>query len=174
MSDWPRGRGPSDRIERLYDEHAAGLYRYALMILADGESAGDVVQQVFLRLVSGAADGAESTIRLPAESAAVSAYLLRAVRNECYSVLRGHERRQIGIEQSHMIEPVDPGGDPAERVLVEQALRALPPEQREVVHLKIFEGRTFQEIADLTGESINTAASRYRYAIEKLKGLLSS
>ena len=48
----------------------------------------------------------------------------------------------------------------------------LPAEQREVVHLKVFEGMTFQEIADLCGESINTVASRYRYAIEKLRDQL--
>jgi DNA-directed RNA polymerase specialized sigma24 family protein len=40
---------------------------------------------------------------------------------------------------------------------------------RRAVHLKVWEGMTFQEIAHLTGESLNTAASRYRYAIEKLR-----
>jgi DNA-directed RNA polymerase specialized sigma24 family protein len=54
------------------------------------------------------------------------------------------------------------------------ALRALPPEQREVIHLKVFEGHTFNEIADLTGESINTAASRYRYAMDKLRAMLGA
>jgi RNA polymerase sigma-70 factor (ECF subfamily) len=53
-------------------------------------------------------------------------------------------------------------------------MRSLPPEQREVVHLKVFEGLTFQEIADLAGESINTVASRYRYALEKLRGQLGT
>ena len=53
------------------------------------------------------------------------------------------------------------------------AEKQLPAEQREVVHLKVWEGMTFQEIADLTGESLNTAASRYRYAIEKLRTILA-
>jgi DNA-directed RNA polymerase specialized sigma24 family protein len=35
--------------------------------------------------------------------------------------------------------------------------------------MKAFEGRSFQEVADLTGESINTIASRYRYGMEKLR-----
>ncbi len=48
------------------------------------------------------------------------------------------------------------------------AVSQLPPEQAEVVVLKIWEGFTFAEIADLIGESPNTAASRYRYALEKL------
>jgi DNA-directed RNA polymerase specialized sigma24 family protein len=41
-----------------------------------------------------------------------------------------------------------------------------------VLHLKAFEGQTFQEIARTTAESINTVASRYRYALEKMKALL--
>jgi len=53
------------------------------------------------------------------------------------------------------------------------ALRELPADQREVVHLKAFEGMTFQEIADLTNESVNTIASRYRYAVEKLRARLT-
>jgi RNA polymerase sigma-70 factor (ECF subfamily) len=62
--------------------------------------------------------------------------------------------------------------DPDLRIAIERALRALPPEQREVVHLKAFDGMTFQEIADATGESINTIASRYRYAMEKMRAQL--
>jgi RNA polymerase sigma-70 factor (ECF subfamily) len=59
-----------------------------------------------------------------------------------------------------------------ERLAVQQAMRALPPEQREVVHMKVFEGMTFQEIADTTDEPLNTVASRYRYALEKLRAFL--
>jgi RNA polymerase sigma-70 factor, ECF subfamily len=46
-------------------------------------------------------------------------------------------------------------------------------DQREVIHLHVFEGRTFQEIATLAGESINTIASRYRYALQKLRQALT-
>lgn len=56
---------------------------------------------------------------------------------------------------------------------IEQAFRELPIEQREVVHLKIYDQMTFNQIAEATGLSINTVASRYRYALEKLQRLLS-
>jgi RNA polymerase sigma-70 factor (ECF subfamily) len=56
--------------------------------------------------------------------------------------------------------------------MLEQAIRDLPPEQREVLHLKAFEGLTFQEVARITAESIDTVGSRYRYALEKLRAVL--
>jgi hypothetical protein len=54
------------------------------------------------------------------------------------------------------------------REKVQEAVAKLPAEQAEVVVLKIWEQFTFAEIADLINESPNTAASRYRYALEKL------
>ena len=61
--------------------------------------------------------------------------------------------------------------------LLESAVTALPPNYREVVSLKLWGGLTFQQIAVVTGVPLNTAASRYRYALEELrqalKGVLS-
>jgi RNA polymerase sigma-70 factor (ECF subfamily) len=65
-----------------------------------------------------------------------------------------------------------PGCSVAEQAALEQALRALPPEQREVVHLHVYDGMTFQEVAAATGESINTVAARYRYALEKMRKMI--
>jgi RNA polymerase sigma-70 factor (ECF subfamily) len=96
------------------------------------------------------------------------------VRNECYSTLRTRRREIVVTVDARLLETVEASDDrPAERLAIEQALRELPPEQREVIHLKVFEGLTFQEIADATGESINTAASRYRYATGKLRAILT-
>ena len=61
-----------------------------------------------------------------------------------------------------------------ERIALEGAIRLLPPEQREVIHLHVFEGWTFQQVADASDESINTIAARYRYAIAKLRQTLTS
>ena len=67
-------------------------------------------------------------------------------------------------------------GNPAQREAaldVESALSRLPEEQRETVALKIWGDLTFEEIADVQGVSINTAAARYRYALQKLKESLA-
>ena len=155
---------PSDDewIGQIYDRYGAALYRYAVMVLADTAGAADVVQTVFVSLLRrrGRPDFDER-------------YLRRAVRNECFSVLR-RRRRDPLASAAPMLERVDPHDERTdERLALEQALRELPPEQREVVHLKMFEGMTFQEVADVTDESINTIASRYRYAIDKLRAHLT-
>jgi len=151
---------PSDDewIGQLYDRYGAALYRYAVMVLADPAAAADAVQGVFVGL-----------LRRRAPPEYDERYLRRAVRNECFSALR-RRRRDVLAASTPILEPLEAARDrPDERIAIERALRELPPEQREVVHLKVFEGMTFHEIADATGESINTVASRYRYAIDKLR-----
>ncbi len=56
--------------------------------------------------------------------------------------------------------------------MLEDAVKSLQPIYREVITLKVWGGLTFQEIAETTGVPLNTAASRYRYAIEGLRGIL--
>jgi RNA polymerase sigma-70 factor (ECF subfamily) len=55
------------------------------------------------------------------------------------------------------------------RDAIEQALRRLPEEQREVLAMKIWGGLSFPQIAEALGISANTAASRYRYALIRLR-----
>jgi len=58
---------------------------------------------------------------------------------------------------------------PGEDAELERAVKDLPPNLREVVVLKTWSALTFQEIATTLGVPLNTAASRYRYAIERLR-----
>ncbi len=160
----PRRDASSDRLADLYDRFAGTLFRHAAMILADRVAAADAVHNVFLKLAKAGSGGDVEAL----------AYLRRAVRNECYSVMRTRRRDIVVAVDAQLLEIVEGEDDqPAERLALEQALQQLPAEQREVVHLKVWEGMTFQEIADLTGESLNTAASRYRYAMEKLRAILT-
>ena len=52
------------------------------------------------------------------------------------------------------------------------ALGELPPDQRAVVHLKLWSGLTFEQIAETLEIPLNTAASRYRYGLDKLRARL--
>ena len=154
-------RPPDDArslVGRLYDRHGASLYRYAVLLLADPVAAEDAVHQVFATI-----------LRRPPRFDDEAHYLRRAVRNECYSHLRRRQRRREVGEADALVEPVVEGVSPEERMALEGAIRALSPEQREVIYLHVFEGLTFKEVADAVDASINTVAARYRYALAHLK-----
>src|SRR5882672_55680 len=113
-----------EEIARLYDRYAAGLYRYALVVLADHGLAEDAVQQVFSRLLS-----AKDTrpLMMP------DRYLRRAVRNECLTLLRRGEAvgRAERTGDRPLLEPADGGEavDHVERLSLEAALLELPVDQ---------------------------------------------
>jgi RNA polymerase sigma-70 factor (ECF subfamily) len=149
-------------LAELHDQYGPRLYRYALLILADADAAGDAVQEAFCQL-------AHALRRQP--DVGTLAYVTTIVRNECYSRLRRRKRSPV-VSEPPLLEPAAPDAHADEQLVVEQALRALPPEQREVVYLKVYEGLTFQEIGERCGISLNTAASRYRYALDGLRRVL--
>ena len=157
------GTNRPEGLADVYDRLAPSLFRYALILLANHHEAEDVIQHVFAVLVRRGLAGLDSVDR----------YLRVSVRNECYTALGRRRNGQARQHDPDLLETVAMSDRPDDRLAVEEALRRLPPEQREAVHLKVFEGRTFQEIADLSGESINTVASRYRYGIDKLKEALT-
>ncbi|MEO7273920.1 MAG: sigma-70 family RNA polymerase sigma factor [Vicinamibacterales bacterium] len=153
-------------VGRLYDQHGTALYRYALMLLADPAAAEDAVQQVFASMLS---SGVATAIQHDRE------YLRQAVRNACYSMLRRRVTRAEVGDGTPLLEMVPgAGGSPDERVLLEQAMRGLTVDQREVVHLHVYEGLTFQEIATMQDASINTVAGRYRAALQRMRQHLSA
>lgn len=156
---------PEHEAGRLYDAHGASLYRYALMILASREGAQDVIQQVFATLLDTPRRRIDDEER----------YLRRAVRNACYSALRYRKIRRGRTADDTLLEVAGeaPPVSEEDRIALAEAIRELPPDQREVIHLHVFEGRTFKEVAEMTGEPLNTIASRYRYALEKLKATLT-
>jgi RNA polymerase sigma-70 factor (ECF subfamily) len=146
-------------VARVFEDCGGRLYRYALVILMDRQDAEDVLQQVFAGLLTSA--------RMPADA---EAFLRVAVRNAAFSMLRRRRTRRAAADQ--ILIPTVPECSPEERAALEQALRLLPPEQREVVHLHVYEGMTFLEIARSLGQSINTVSARYRYALNSIRRTL--
>jgi len=144
-------------LKALYEKHGSALAAYACCFGLDFGSAEDVVQQVFLKLLEG-------RVACPQTPAA---YLYRSVRNTALNRRRDITREAEMPEVTSWL--ISPDGLAEEALAVRAALRDLPDEQREAIFLKVWAGMTLQEIADLLDISINTAASRYRYAVEKLR-----
>lgn len=107
-----------------------------------------------------------------------NALILTSLRRAAIDKARSEDRR-VNREQAHLIlegDPVDwfnPEPDEREKA-VAAALKLLPPEQREVVTLKIWGDLTFDEIGRQLEISPNTAASRHRYALTALKKHLAA
>ena len=150
----------AEDLRALYDEHGRSLLAYARSLLRDTASAEDVLHQVFTRLLEGGVsiEGAP----LP--------YLCRAVRNGAFNYRR-RTVREIGLDTRAAWLEAPPGMAEA-GLAIEQALDALPIEQREVVVLHVWGRLTFQEIATTLAIPLNTAASRYRYGLVKLRETL--
>jgi len=159
-------RDHPDAVELLWDRYARDLLAFLQAVLCSRHDAEDVLQTVFIRIVR--------QRRRLAEARCLDAYVYQIARNEAARFLRRRGRKR---EDEAGAEPwlVAAEADSAPGELAEQlqaALAQLPPAQREVVVLKIYRDKTFQEIAAILELSQNTAASRYRYALEKLRVLL--
>lgn len=153
--------GREEAFAALYDRFAPSLFRFAWAMLRSRQDAEDAVQEVFLGLVRSRALGRIENL---------SAYLFGALRNAASRMTARKGEALLPLPDRPALEN-PPGLDLSD--WLERALDCLPPEQREVLSLKIDGGLTFAEVAAVLDVSPNTAASRYRYALEKLRGLYS-
>lgn len=134
--------------------------------LADAE---DVVQDAFVRYWR----------RQRVLGGDPQALLLTSIRRAAFDLARRNRRRtnreeraEAGVEAVALFEPLAEADD--RRRAIEAALPRLPAEQREVLVLKIWGELTFDEIARQLDIPLNTAASRYRYALAALRRELSA
>jgi RNA polymerase sigma-70 factor (ECF subfamily) len=154
--------GTPEGFSQLYDRYGARLYSTALRLLGRSQDAEDAVQETFAALV-------RSRHRI-AGIEDLKAYLFASLRRSAarLATRRGAEPplSERAVEQAATPEPApdDPRGERLAR-----GLARLPIEQREVIAMKIEGELTFAEIGRALGISANTAASRYRYGLERLR-----
>lgn len=152
-------QGREEAYAEVYDRFGPGMFKAAWAILGKAWDAEDAVEEVFVALVRGRE-------HLPGVRD-LRAYLMTSVRRAAGRI--GSARRPEA--DSPLVEASEPTPAPAppDRELFEQAVRSLPSEQREVLALKAYGGLTFAEIGETLGVSANTAASRYRYALDHVR-----
>ncbi|HLX95278.1 MAG TPA: RNA polymerase sigma factor [Verrucomicrobiae bacterium] len=156
-------------LERLYDEHAQSLYAFLLNFTRDKSDTHDLLQEVFVKLA-----------RQPELLGGVRderAFLIRLAHNAAIDLIRRRGTRER-VKDNFAAETISSfalANDPDEQAFrtgLAGALAELPPDQRAVVHLKLWEGLTFEQIAAALDIPQNTAASRYRYGLDKLRDRL--
>jgi RNA polymerase sigma-70 factor (ECF subfamily) len=161
--------GSKDALGRIYEKYKTDLFVLAMALLNDTSAAEDVVHDVFLSFVQ-----AIERFRL---TGSLKGYLLTCAANRARNVNKA--RHQQNIEPS-LTEVVDSGSDdpPCSIICNEQlqrlsgAMAQLPYEQREIIMLHFQAGLTLRGIAKSLGISVNTAKSRYRYGLDKLRLIL--
>jgi len=153
-------------LQRLYDEHAQALFAFLLNFTRNENDTRDLLQDIFIKLAR-----QPDLLRAARDE---RAFLIRLAHNAAIDLIRRRGTRQKQHDQS-ALEPIPifaATSDPDEssfRSALSVALAELPPEQRAVVHLKLWEGLTFDKIAETLDIPQNTAASRYRYGLDKLR-----
>lgn len=172
------------RISETIAREQARLRQFIRKRVPDDGDAEDIFQDVFYELVD--------AYRLMKPVEQVGAWLFRVARNRIIDRFRSKRPAVLGndaialsaegetIQQwEDLLPSPDAGPDAAyaRRVLLEEldaALEDLPEEQREVFVANEIEGRSFKELAEATGVSINTLLSRKRYAVLQLRRRLQA
>jgi len=155
-----------ESLEELYDGHAQALFAFLLNLTRNEADTRDLLQEVFCKIARrrDLLDDARDT----------RAFLLRTAHNLALDLIRRRAARErkhdaLAGESPAVFEPADDLDERRCREALAAALAELPEEQRAVIHLKLWEGLTFEAIAETLGIPPNTAASRYRYGIDKLR-----
>jgi len=163
--------GDAGAFQVLYERHNHALYRYLLRLCKHRDTAEDLYQEVWSNIIR-----ARKNYR---PTAKFTTFLFRVAHNCFIDNIRRNKRhtREVAIDPDESASQSDPPELLAEQHIarrrLDQALAALPEEQRDVVLLFLEAGLNVDKIAIVTGVNRETAKSRLRYATAKLKSALS-
>jgi len=170
------------RISEVIEREGRRLFHFIRQRVDDQGDAEDILQDVFYELTE--------AYRLMRPVEQVGAWLYRVARNriidrfrkrkpEAFSEVSAGASEEEALRLEDLLPSPDAGPEAqyARRVLLEEldtALEELPEEQRDVFIAHEIDGRSFKQLADETGLSINTLLSRKRYAILHLRRRLQA
>ncbi|MBW2703120.1 MAG: RNA polymerase sigma factor [Deltaproteobacteria bacterium] len=176
--------GDAKAFEELAERHRRGIYAFILRFVGHRNTADDLLQDVFVRIVR-SADGFERRSRF-------TTWAYTIARNLCIDHLRKqkHRRHQSldqplrkgeneGLSLMDRVATKDAGPDRGAenarlRTLLAEAVAALNEEQREVFLMREQAGLPFDAIAGVVGAPVNTVKSRMRYALQNLRARLEA
>jgi RNA polymerase sigma factor (sigma-70 family) len=167
---WRLNRGDPASLCRIYEKHRSCLMRVAAALLHDRSLVEDVLHDVFVSFAQTA-----GRFRL---NGSLKAYLSICVANRARDVNRSARRQgPVCVEDAGLAhEGPGPEAECMDQELsarIDEAMARLPDEQREIVVLHLMGDLPFRQIAGLKEISINTAMSRYRYGLEKIRSAVN-
>ena len=162
-------------FEQLVVRHRDRVYRLCFRMAGNAEDAEDWAQECFVRVFV--------QLRQYDASLPFVPWLLRVVSNTCINLAKQRERRQghLQIGLPEQISSIGFGDDPLQTALsVEEAravravIEALPLPLREAIVLRVLEGLSFREMAQVLEVPLQTAATRVRRALQQVREQLSA
>ncbi|MBB6243192.1 RNA polymerase sigma-70 factor (ECF subfamily) [Rhodanobacter sp. MP1X3] len=167
-------RGDLVAFETLYARHRGTLYRYLLRSLRDPHRTDELFQETWSRVINARASYQPQ--------AKFSTWLLQIAHNLIVDSLRRQKPMAVGDEAEAALSNVAmPEREQPEHALsnlerrrnLQHAIDRLPDEQREVILLRLEQELSLEEIASVTGTGRETVKSRLRYAMNRLREVLS-
>jgi len=160
-------------FEALYGRHRSRLYSFLLRQLRDGALADEMFQDVWQRVIAARAGWQPE--------AAFTTWLFRIAHNRLNDHWRAARHRPAApIDADERVAAIADARTPEtqlsefeQRRQLQLAMEQLPPEQREVLQLRLEQELSLEEIAEITGVGRETVKSRLRYAMDKLRTGLS-
>jgi RNA polymerase sigma factor (sigma-70 family) len=163
-------RGSRDALGRIYQKYKTDLLILAMALLNEKSAAEDLVHDVFVTFVQSL-----ERFRL---TGSLKGYLLTCVANRARNVNKAKHHQSVDLDEA---ESFGSGSDePSQSIICNEelqqlsdAMAQLPYDQRETIMLHHQAAMTFKAIAESQGISVNTAKSRYRYGLDKLRLILN-
>ena len=169
--------GDRGAISQLIDRHSNRVRDYIRMMVKDHDLADDILQETFIKAVQVIDDGRY------ADTGKFLSWMLRIAHNKVIDYFRSQKsaktinESESGYNVLGTLRFADSSVE--DRLISEQIaldvrrlVDHLPQEQREVVMLRYYSGLSFQEIAEQSNVSINTALGRMRYALINLRKMI--
>jgi len=160
--------GERRAFDELVRRHQRSLWRVARRYVKNDADAADVAQQAFVRAFR-ALDGFRG-------AASVRSWLYRIAINLSLNHVRDHAREIVEEE----VPDAGVGATGAQRIIADEeaarlrtAIAELPPKQRMVLELRVFDDLSFREVAELADCTENAAKVNFHYAVKRLKEILS-
>ena len=169
--------GDRDAISQLIDKYSARVRDYIRMMVKDNYVADDILQETLIKVVRVIDEGRY------VDTGKFLSWVLRIAHNRVLDYFRAQKSSRTVSESEagyDMLGTLRFAEQTVEDRMVSEQIEAdvrrlvelLPEEQREVVVMRYYAGMSFQEIADQTDVSINTALGRMRYALINLRKMI--
>lgn len=168
--------GEESALAKLINKHQSKIYGFIYSKVLDRDVTEDIFQDTFIKVIKTLKSGAYN------EEGKFLPWVMRISHN----LIVDHFRRSKKVSFQRETEEfsifsviTDSAPNVESKIITDQIVNdlkklidELPQDQKEVLHMRVYEDLSFKEISELTGVSINTALGRMRYALMNLRKII--